>query len=53
MAQYQLLAGLIEGFISPAENIPWWFKWWTGLFSGVVLYAYLLLAGREKKSKIR
>jgi uncharacterized membrane protein SpoIIM required for sporulation len=41
-----VLAGLIEGFVSPAENIPWSFKWALGLGSGVVLYSYLLLAGR-------
>jgi uncharacterized membrane protein SpoIIM required for sporulation len=44
-----VLAGLIEGFISPAENIPWPVKWGIGLGSGVVLYGYLLLAGRRWK----
>lgn len=43
-----VLAGVIEGFISPAENIPWVAKWGVGLGSGVLLYAYLLLAGRER-----
>lgn len=42
-------AGLIEGFISPAENIPVLAKWAIGLGSGVLLYLYLLLAGREKR----
>lgn len=45
-----VIAGLIEGFISPAENIPWPVKWGVGLVSGALLYAYLLLAGREKVS---
>jgi uncharacterized membrane protein SpoIIM required for sporulation len=45
-----VIAGLIEGFISPAENIPWQVKWSIGLGSGLLLYGYLLLAGREKKS---
>ncbi|MEJ2746619.1 MAG: stage II sporulation protein M [Anaerolineae bacterium] len=43
-----MLAGMIEGFISPAENIPWPVKWGVGLVSGVLLYSYLLLAGRER-----
>jgi uncharacterized membrane protein SpoIIM required for sporulation len=41
-------AGLIEGFISPAENIPWFVKWSVGLGTGAVLYGYWLLAGRDK-----
>jgi uncharacterized membrane protein SpoIIM required for sporulation len=43
-----VLAGLIEGFISPAESIPWPVKWSVGLGSGLLLYSYLLLAGRER-----
>lgn len=42
-----VMAGLIEGFISPAENIPWFIKWSIGLGSGLLLYSYLLLAGRN------
>jgi len=42
-----VLAGIIEGFISPAENIPWPVKWGIGLGSGVVLYSYLLFAGKK------
>jgi uncharacterized membrane protein SpoIIM required for sporulation len=41
-----VIAGTIEGFISPNENIPWVAKWAVGLGTGVVLYIYLLLAGR-------
>jgi len=41
-----VVAGLIEGFISPAESIPWPVKWGVGLGSGLLLYGYLLLAGR-------
>jgi uncharacterized membrane protein SpoIIM required for sporulation len=40
-------AGLIEGLISPAESIPWAAKWVLGLGSGLLLYSYLLLAGRK------
>ncbi len=44
-----VIAGLIEGFISPAESLPVVFKWAFGLFTGVLLYAYLFLAGRERR----
>jgi uncharacterized membrane protein SpoIIM required for sporulation len=43
-----IMAGFIEGFISPAENVPWWVKWGLGIFSGVALYSYLLLSGRKR-----
>jgi uncharacterized membrane protein SpoIIM required for sporulation len=42
-----VIAGVIEGFISPAEGIPWPVKWGIGLGSGLLLYAYLFLAGRR------
>jgi len=41
-----VIAGLIEGFVSPA-NFAWQLKLAIGLVTGVALYAYLLLAGRE------
>ena len=46
-----LVAGLIEGFVSPAENIPWPLKFAVGGASGLLLYAYLLLAGRPKDAR--
>jgi uncharacterized membrane protein SpoIIM required for sporulation len=46
-----ILAGIIEGNISPAENIPWAVKWGVGLGSGVILYIYLLIGGRKEKLK--
>lgn len=42
-----IFAGLIEGFISPNESIPVMAKWLVGLFTGIGLYAYLLLSGRR------
>src|SRR5512134_729404 len=48
-----VVAGTIEGFISPNENIPIPVKWMVGIGSGIILYGYLLLAGREKKKENR
>jgi uncharacterized membrane protein SpoIIM required for sporulation len=44
-----VVAGTIEGFISPSETIAWPIKWAVGIGSGILLYSYLFLAGREKK----
>jgi uncharacterized membrane protein SpoIIM required for sporulation len=41
-----MIAGTIEGFISPNEFIPAPVKWMIGISSGILLYSYLLLAGR-------
>ncbi|HKO61292.1 MAG TPA: stage II sporulation protein M [Pyrinomonadaceae bacterium] len=41
-----VLAGIIEGFISPAP-IPATIKYSVGAVTGVALYSYLLLAGRD------
>ncbi|MCB8976700.1 MAG: stage II sporulation protein M [Ardenticatenaceae bacterium] len=41
-----IVAGLIEGFISPNENIPWPVKWSVGIVTGILLYSYLLFVGR-------
>jgi len=46
-----VVAGTIEGFISPAETIACPIKWAVGIGSGLLFYSYLFLAGREKKKK--
>lgn len=48
-----IVAGTIEGFLSPAEGVPWALKWATGLGSGILLYAYLFLAGRDRPLRYR
>jgi uncharacterized membrane protein SpoIIM required for sporulation len=42
-----VIAGVIEGFISPNEAIPWPVKWMVGIGTGVVLYSYWVFAGRK------
>ena len=42
-----VLAGIIEGFLSPSA-LPAWVKFGTGITTGIAMYAYLLLAGQEK-----
>jgi uncharacterized membrane protein SpoIIM required for sporulation len=46
-----VVAGIIEGFISPAENILPIFKWGIGVFSGAIFYVYLFLFGHERREK--
>jgi uncharacterized membrane protein SpoIIM required for sporulation len=45
-----VLAGIIEGFLSPS-NLPAWIKVGTGLVTGIAMYSYLLLVGREDEEK--
>ena len=40
-----VIAGLIEGFISPAA-LPAVLKFGTGILTGIVMYTYLVLGGR-------
>jgi uncharacterized membrane protein SpoIIM required for sporulation len=44
-----IIAGTIEGFLSPATNIPPIIHWAVGIGSGILMYSYLFFAGREKK----
>ncbi len=46
-ALFLIVAGLIEGFISPREHLNPLYKWLVGVGSGILMYAYLLLAGRD------
>jgi len=45
------IAGTIEGFISPAPFDPI-FKYAVAVTTGIGLYSYLMLAGREKRPKV-
>lgn len=40
------IAGIIEGFLSPS-GLPASVKFGTGIMTGLAMYSYLLLAGRE------
>lgn len=43
-----VITGLIEGFISPAEAIPWPVKFGVGISTGALLFWYLLFTGTEE-----
>ncbi len=44
-----VLAGIIEGFLSPSA-LPAWIKFGTGITTGVAMYAYLLLVGNRENA---
>jgi uncharacterized membrane protein SpoIIM required for sporulation len=44
-ACFLVVAGLIEGFLSPSA-LPAWVKWGTGISTGLAMYSYLFLVGR-------
>jgi len=43
-----VVAGIIEGMISPSDLVPAFVKYGIGISSGVLLYGYLFFVGREK-----
>lgn len=45
---FLVVAGLIEGFLSPS-SAPWWVKVIVGVLTGVALYAYWLGVGRHQE----
>jgi len=42
-----VIAGIIEGFLSPS-SLPAWIKYGTGILTGIAMYAYLFLVGRNE-----
>ena len=50
-AVFLVIAGVIEGFLSPA-NIHPGFKFGTGILTGIAMYSYLFLNGRNRPGKI-
>ncbi len=48
-ACFLVVAGIIEGFLSPS-NLPAWMKIGTGILTGTAMYSYLFLVGRENST---
>ena len=46
-ASLLVIAGIIEGFLSPSE-LPNWVKFGTGIATAILLYGYWLFAGRKQ-----
>lgn len=46
-----VVAGCIEGFISPSPGIPWQIKFTLAAVIATVFFGYLFFAGREEKPK--
>ncbi|HRH42145.1 MAG TPA: stage II sporulation protein M [Pyrinomonadaceae bacterium] len=48
-ASLLVIAGIIEGFLSPSD-LPPAIKFGTGILTGIAMYSYLLLVGRKDES---
>jgi len=48
-ASLLVIAGIIEGFLSPSE-LPAFIKFGTGILTGIAMYSYLFLVGREDEA---
>ncbi len=48
-----VVAGMLEGFVSPSESLPRLVKFLVGLGSGILLHSYLWFAGREPRENGR
>jgi uncharacterized membrane protein SpoIIM required for sporulation len=46
-----VIAGIIEGFLSPSA-LPAWIKYATGISTGIAMYSYLFLVGRDTESEL-
>jgi uncharacterized membrane protein SpoIIM required for sporulation len=46
-----VVAGIIEGQLSPLDGVPFIVKFAVGLGTGILLYAYLFLAGRKRNDR--
>lgn len=49
-AIFLVVAGIIEGFLSPSA-IPAWVKYGTGILTGIAMYSYLFLVGRKEQTR--
>ena len=47
-ACFLVIAGIIEGFLSPS-SMPAAAKFATGIGTGIAMYSYLFLAGRDSQ----
>lgn len=51
-APFLVVAGVIEGMISPQDALPASVKYGVAILTGIALYGYLLLVGRRKRDDV-